>query len=318
MSPTEHTTTPDRHPPQQLKIIFQNINGYIEKKHAIQQIYTGLNPDIILFAHTNIAPPTPNINIHPYICYSHNTARRASGVAILIKPDITHTKITHAFVGETLAIQVETSLGPIIIAVHYSPPHRQYIPITDINWLAGCNEPVYLLADLNARHTSYCTTTNPYGRVVYNEWLRQGRLSRIGPPSGTYHTVRGHLTKPDIILTNNHTYHYAHTSTLPFNVSDHAPMCLEISARAIKIPCPEFELTAKADWKRYQELIKEKFKPINFNLKETIFIDNYIKFLIDTISEIKQATIPKSKFKYSTRYSTSKKFRRLEKVITKN
>ena len=143
-------TTPDQHAPQQhqahkLKVIFQNINGWIQKKEALQQIYTELNPDIILFAHTNIAPPRRHIHIHPYISYMHNTANNASGVAILIKPNITHSKITHVFQGETIAIKIETTLGPIIIATNYSPPGRRYLPIVDINWLARHRTPVYLL-----------------------------------------------------------------------------------------------------------------------------------------------------------------------------
>ena len=101
---------PDQNAPPQhahkLKVIFQNINGWIGKKEALQQIYTELNPDIILFAHTNIAPPRRHINIHPYITYMHNTGNQSSGVAILIKPNITHSKITHEFHGETLAIKI--------------------------------------------------------------------------------------------------------------------------------------------------------------------------------------------------------------------
>ena len=308
-------TIPDLPNPNHIKVTFQNINGYIEKERAIQQIYTRLNSDIILFAHTNIAPPTAPINIHPYITHMHNTARYHSGVAILVKPHITHKIVTHNFRGDTLAIQVETSTGPIIIAVNYSPPHRQHIPIGDINWIARHRTPAYLLADLNARHRSFCSTTTAYGQVVYNEWLQNDRLRRIGPHIGTFHSIAGRTTKPDIILANNQTYHFHHVSTLPFNVSDHAPMCLEISARAIKIPCPEYELIAKADWKRYQDLLKEKFAPINFNLKETEFIENYLRFLTTTVNEVRQLTIPKSTFKYSSRFSTSDKFKRLEKII---
>ena len=258
---------PDNPNPHKIKITFQNINGWIGKQHALKEIYTQANPDIILFAHTNIQSPTAPIKIHPYITYMHNTARIGSGVAILIKPHITHSKISHTFLGETLAIQVETSLGPIIIATHYSPPARRYIPIADLNWLARHQTPVYLLGDLNARHTSYCTTTNNYGTVLHNEFLRHGRLQRIGPPAGTFRSNRGTLTKPDIALTNTHCYHYTHCSNLPFNVSDHAPFCLEISARAIRIPCPEFELNAKADWTQFENLLKSKIPPMNLNLK---------------------------------------------------
>ena len=256
-----------------------------------------------------------HININPYITYTHNIGRIGGGVALLIKPHITHSKINHRFDGDTIAIKIETTLGPIIVAVNYSPPRRRYLPMADLNWLARHQTPVYLLGDLNARHTTFCTDTTYYGHALYNNWLREGRLRRIGPPTGTFLGRRGGLTKPDIILTHSRTYHYSHPSTLPFNVSDHAPMCLEISARAIKIPSPEFELTAKADWIRFKEILKEKFPPINFNLKEFEYVERYIEYLIKSVNEAQDIAIPKSTFKYSTRYCTSAKFKRLEKVL---
>ena len=245
----------------------------------------------------------------------YNTLKLCSGVAILIKPYITHSIITHTFIGDTLAIKIETSLGPIIIATNYSPPSRQFIPITDLNWLASHQTPAYLLADLNARHTSYCTSTNNYGAVLYNEWLRRGRFKRLGPSIGTFRNKRGNLTKPDIALSNSQSYHHAHCTTLPFNVSDHAPICLEISARAIKIPCPEFELNAKADWEQFTKILKDKIAPINLNLKDTHENENYVEFLEKAVKETKKLTIPMSKFKYSTKYSVTNKFKRLERVL---
>ena len=245
----------------------------------------------------------------------HNTATNASGVAILIKPNIKHSKITHPFRGDTLALKVETSLGPIIIATNYSPPGRRYIPIGDLNWLARHQTPCYLLADLNAHHMSFDTTTNDYGRVLHNEWLQHGHLKRLGPPSGTFRTPRGALTKPDIALGNKHLYHYSHCSNLPFNVSDHAPLCLEISARAIKIPSPEFELNAKANWNQFATILKEKIVPFNLNHKTTAENENYIKYVIQSVHTAKREAIPKSTFKYSSRFTTSNKFKRLEKIL---
>ena len=296
--------------PNKLKILFQNINGWNSKKDALTHHYTQIDPDIILLAHTNIHPPK-TLKLHPYTVYTHNTARVAAGVAILIKPNIKHSLINHTFRGDTIAINIDTSLGPINIATNYSPPGRHYIPIGDIHWLARHNTPTYILADLNAHHTAYDTSTNDYGRVLHNEWLRHGHLRRLGPAQGSFRTPRGNLTKPDIILGNRHCYHYSHCSTLPFNVSDHAPLCLEISARAIKIPSPEFELNAKANWDLYANILKEKVIPVNLNLRNNQEIYNYIQYLTESVQLAKNEAIPKSKFKYSTNRTTSSKFKRL-------
>ena len=103
-----------------------------KKQNALKQYYAQHDPDIILFAHTNIESPAPTpIKIHPYITHMYNTGKLCSGVAILIKPYITHSIITHTFIGDTLAIKIETSLGPIIIATNYSPhPDSSYQSLT--------------------------------------------------------------------------------------------------------------------------------------------------------------------------------------------
>ena len=117
------------------------------------------------------------------------------------------------------------------------------------------------------------------------------------------------------MLSNKHCYHYTHCTTLPFNVSDHAPICLEISARAIKIPCPEFELNAKANWNQYENILKTKIVPFNINLQETPANGNYINYFTESVHLAKQESIPKSKFRYSSYYKTSNKFKRLERNL---
>ena len=278
------------------------------------EIYTPLDPDIILLAHTNIHPPKI-LKFHPYIVYTHNIDRYASGVAILIKPEIKHSKINRPFIGDTLAIKVDTTLGPIIIGTHYSPPRHLFIPIPDINFFSRNETPAYLIGDLNAHHTSFDTRDNAYGRVLYHEWLMMGYLRRIGPPTGTYKTNKGKITKPDIALVNRNCYHFHHCTSLPFNVSDHAPICLEISARAIKIPAPEFELNAKANWNLYQNHIKANLPPINLNLQNTPTNQTYIQTFSEIIQNAKRLAIPRSTFKYSNKRNTSHKFRRFEKIL---
>ena len=131
-----------------LKIIFQNINGWLGKKDTLTPILQNLNPDIICMAHTNIHPPHSPIKIHPYITYDCNTVGLYSGVAILIKKDILHSPVNRAFFGDTVAIKVETTMGPIIIACNYSPPARPYLPFPDIMWLARHRTPYILVSRL--------------------------------------------------------------------------------------------------------------------------------------------------------------------------
>ena len=76
-------------------------------------------------------------------------------------------------------------------------------------------------------------------------WLEDGFLQRLGPDTGTFTSNAGNLSKPDSVLTNRQMYHFYHVSRLDRNVSDHAPMSLEISYKPIKIPAPLHEIYKK-------------------------------------------------------------------------
>ena len=299
-----------------LKVIFQNINGWYGKEDALKLYYSQENPDIILLAHTNHFPPRSAIKIHPYIVYTCNTAQLYSGVAILVKRDIEHSLIDKKFDGDTLAIKVETSIGPIIIGTNYSPPSRPNIPVRDIMWFSRHRSPVYLLADLNAHHSSYDTHTNSYGRMLYNMWLEEGYLRRLGPVVGTFTSYLGNITKPDIVLTNRNIYHYAHITTLDQNVSDHAPICLKLSYKPIKLPAAEHEIIKKANWELFKDNIKSKLTPINLNNKNYQNINTTLDKIEITVNEAQNLAIPKSKIKYSARYDPSPKFQRFKKILT--
>ena len=244
-----------------------------------------------------------------------NTAQEYSGVAILIKKDIQHSLITRTFDGDTLAIQVETSLGPIILGTNYSPPGRGYVPTRDIMWFSRHRLPAYLLADLNAHHESFESYTNDYGTVLYNTWLEEGYLRRIGPDIGTFTSHRGTITKPDIVLVNRHVYHYSLVNTLKYNVSDHAPITLQLANRAIKIPAQEHEIISKARWTMFTGHIKASITPINLNQQEYTKIDEVINNIEDTVNNAQNIAIPKSKFNFSTKIQITPKFDRLQKVL---
>ena len=96
------------------------------------------DPDIILAADTSMKDDQ-KIGIACYIPYQRNTEARddgkylPSGAAILIKKHIQHLRVDHSFVHNTVAIEVSTTTGPIIIATIYHPPRRNFLPMEDLN-----------------------------------------------------------------------------------------------------------------------------------------------------------------------------------------
>ena len=92
------------------------------------------------------------MKIFSYNVYQRNYLEEDhAGVAIAVKSSIQH-RILDDFNEDMLAIQVESSRGPIIIATYYQPPRRNYLDIQDLASIMRKQLPVYLLADLNARH----------------------------------------------------------------------------------------------------------------------------------------------------------------------
>ena len=127
--------------PRNLKIFFQNINGWTNKREALKVDIRRLNPDIILLAHTGIHSDMLRIHFYPYKVYYHNTAARYSGVAILVKPDISHNLINQRFVCDTLAINVDTSMGPIVVGTNYTHPQDRDNPLRTSCGLPGTDNP---------------------------------------------------------------------------------------------------------------------------------------------------------------------------------
>ena len=299
-----------------LHIIFQNINGWDQKAPSLKQIYNKLNPDIILLADTSHLVTQQPIKFFPYKVYSHNTAARYSGVAILIKPYIKHSLINHKFVSDTIAIKVETNTGPVLIAVNYNPPSRIYLPIEDLQWLSRHRSPTYLIADLNAHHRSFDYHVNPRGNDLFNTWLNHGFLKVIGPDQGTYRTNTGRLSKPDLVITNRACYHQSHIQTLDRNISDHAPIKLTISSSSIKLPCRKFEKIEKANWNLFKDYIKNTVNPTsNLNNMPTSLIEPAICTLTNILKEAKSLAIPISSHRWSTKLTTSVKFHRLQTIL---
>ena len=194
-------------PTSLLKIIFQNINGWSSRSQEHKYALNKYNPDIILIADTGLTSVQP-LKFFPYIVYKHNTQGLHSGVAILIKPNIQHKLVKHKFEHDTIAIQVETLSGPVIIAVNYSPPSRGYPPMEDIKWLSKHLLPCYLLGDLNAHHNTFPFhgTENKKGKYLYRDYISKGRLHRLGPSTPTFYSYKSTKgTTPDIILSNRNT-----------------------------------------------------------------------------------------------------------------
>ena len=89
-------------------------------------------PDLILI-NSHGLKDTQALKILGYKVYKVNsTGEQNDGSAIAIKTNIQH-KLFDDFLTDFLAVQIDITLGPIIIATTCLPPRRSYLPFPDIH-----------------------------------------------------------------------------------------------------------------------------------------------------------------------------------------
>ena len=302
-----------------IKVAFQNVNGWKNKVDDIRCSFLNLDLDVILVAHTGLKDGIKEdlLKLNPYISYQHNpTGAHYAGVGILVKRNIKHKLISRKFRHDTIAIQIETPTGPIILATNYHRPRLPDLPIDDLEWLANHQTPTYLLADLDAHLATlpHHNHTDRKGRVLNDIFLSRGRLIHIGPAFPTFYAPGSQGTAPDIVLSNKHTYHNHYITPLRVNTSDHTPIKLTISSKPIfkKARC---ENTDAADWPKYTQLLKDSTAPINLRHATQNDICTTIASKISAIQNARQQAIPQNTFCTRPFISVSLRFKRLSSVL---
>ena len=202
------------------------------------------------------------MKIHGYTVHRRNTTNTNSdGTAIAVKHNIQH-KLIDDFISDTLAVEIETHTGKVVIATLYQPPARNYLPIPDLLHLFRRNCPVYMIADLNANHpTLGYRHTNTKGRQLHH-LIHNRTLQHIGPDFPTFINYRS-ATTPDIILTNFRTYHNTHIEQGPLTTSDHIPIIFTISTKPIQTPATPRPNYNQANWEQFAEELTISFSTNN-------------------------------------------------------
>lgn len=255
--------------------------------------YKTIDPDIILLNSHGVKNEEP-LKIYGYTTYKINSSNeRNDGSAILIKSHIKH-KIEDNFITDVLQIKIETSLGPINIATTYLPPRRPYLPFPDFHKIASNQFPTYIIGDLNAKHHSLGDNYNNTVGKGLKRMLDFNKLIHLGPQFTTY-TSQTSNTTPDIVLSNNKTYHNHTVEAGPPTTSDHIPIILTITASAIKSEIQPHYNLKKANWENFQNTIANNINqvipPDNANPRQ---LDQALGSWFRVIETAMENNIPKS------------------------
>lgn len=135
----------------------------------------------------------------------NSTEGLADGSVLTIKLNIQH-KIYDEYDTDFIAVEVQTSLGPILIATTYLPARRPYLPFTDMYKILNNNIPAYILGDFNGNHKHFGNSSdNTVGKILIN-LINEGKMLHLGPDFPTF-LAHNAATKPDkVFFSNNHQY----------------------------------------------------------------------------------------------------------------
>ena len=209
-----------------LKIVQENVLKWTyQRKNELSNLYMRINPGVILLNSTGMKEPE-RIKIFNYNIYQRNIYNEDSaGIAIGVRKGLRH-QIVDDFSEDYLAVRIETTKGQVIIGTTYRPPRRD-LPIEDMMKLLRKNVPVYILADLNARHRFLGHGDNNDAGRLLNNMINQNLAVFVGPDFNT-RVGQGGLSRPDIILRNRCAYLNYSIREGDLTTSDHIPVVFTI------------------------------------------------------------------------------------------
>ena len=233
-----------------LKVVQHNVHTWGTRKFDLSNTYRHIDPDVILINSHGLRNDA-RLKIPGYRVHQQNISNELhDGVAIAVKTRIQH-KVEDDFLSDTLAIEINTTDGPLTIATTYLPPRRPYIPHPDFLRLLRRQTPVLLAGDLNARHTTLGhATTNQVGRDLI-DYTRHQTALHLGPNFPTFFGPTS-TSSPDIVLINRTNFYNHYLSPGPLTTSDHIPIIIDISTSPILIPTPRRYQYKSTDWEAFK------------------------------------------------------------------
>ena len=295
-----------------IKIIQHNVLRWtFNRRNELSNYYIKEDPEIILLNSTGVRDDA-KIKLFGYNVHQRNeSGENHSGIAIAIKRNIKYM-IMDDWQGDILAVRVETSKGPIIIATTYLPPRRHFIPEAQIRSLLNHREPTYILGDLNARHRCIgYTSNNPTGDFIAN-LISRNLCTHMGPDFNTLTWVSG-VGRPDILLGNQRApllHHALREGDL--TSSDHLPVVVTLSTKPIIVLTKNNLNLKKTNWDTFQTSIAERMlqqqqsltRTQTTNIDKTKIDEELSTWMVNIQEELEKST-PRQAFKQLPTYKES-------------
>ena len=277
-------------PKQMIKVCHINVTSI--KKHQ-QEIYARYhNFDILSINETNLKPQH-QFHIRGFNIFRNDrTEKSGGGVLLAIKENLRCREVINKTVetNETVAVQLETTGGPLLVATIYVPPKAK-INKEVFDEIYQQNNSCLIMGDLNASLQSKGSRkTNAKGRQL-EELLKEGTLQCIETSNTTYERHE-YEEKLDWIIASQPTIFYiTKIDTEPplGQTSGHKPTIFDlVTTPELKPKTPRLNLNFKsANWQSYRaklnNLLKNRDSQKQPQTKEEI--ESYSEFVTSSIVE---------------------------------
>ena len=259
--------------------------------------YRQLDPDIIML-NSHGVKAGEELKLYTYNVYKSNYSNEANdGVAIAVKNTLPH-KLLDDF-EHCLAVEIETSRGPVILATCYLPFRREIFPFPELHRLSVTRTPTFLIGDLNARHRvlGHNGANNNNGRNLARV-MRDRNLRHYGPDFPTF--IREDCaTAPDIMMGNEASHIFnVHLDPGPLTTADHLPIVATISTNPIMIePVIMRDQYHRADWEGMQQHLQSL--PVTTNLRNATIneIEEEVEKWYTDLQNARDRFIPKVRYR---------------------
>ena len=255
-----------------VRVIQHNVLSWENRKYDLINTYRHYDADIFLLNSHGLSDDK-RLKIPGFRVYQQNYSNdQNDGVAIAVKCRLRH-RVEDDFLSETLAIEIDTPDGHLLIPTIYLLPRRPYLSYPGFVRLLRRQTPVFLVGNLDARHPYLrYTTTNQVGRDIrVADYFRRQTALQNGPHFPIF--FDHHTSSPDIALTNRANFLNYSLSPGPLTTSDHIPIILDISTSPLLVPSTLIFSFSRTHWdtfKRDDALLMTNLPNVTYGSLEEI------------------------------------------------
>lgn len=130
------------------------------------------------------------------------------------------------------------------------------------------NNPTYLLGDLNENHRFLGNRSNNNVGKGLKRMLDENEILHDGPNFSTF-ISENKKGSPNLIFSNNKIYHNKIITQGPVTSSDHLPVILTLTTKAIRIPTKPRYSYIKTNWDNFKEETQRKINITDTQIRLT-------------------------------------------------